>query len=219
MSAHRCNTRARLDHALALGAAFVEFDLRREDGAVVVAHDPGEVGDLDLDAVLESLAGRAGAHLDLKLSSPGHRLEVDAVARTVAALGAERVVVTTGRDAVIRAVRDWADTEGVDLRIGLSLGGSVSHLPWRRRLARRRSELRPAARMAACGADVAVAHWAIAALGVGRWARRHGVPLLVWTVDSPRGLRRWTAPGRAWMLTTNRPEAALALVRGDVLPQ
>ena len=80
---------------------------------------------------------------------------------------------------------------------------------------KRWSELVPAPRVADSGADVVVAnHW-LALGGVARFARGAGLPLLVWTVDHPVLLRYWMHPGRAWLVTTNRPELALSLRDGD----
>jgi glycerophosphoryl diester phosphodiesterase len=46
---------------------------------------------------------------------------------------------------------------------------------------------------------------------IARWARRGGLPLLVWTVDEPTELRRWLTDPRTWAITTDRPRTALAL--------
>ncbi|HVX55206.1 hypothetical protein, partial [Nocardioides sp.] len=59
------------------------------------------------------------------------------------------------------------------------------------------------------------AHHALAAATLARLARQHGLDLLVWTVDDPRLLRWWLAPGRAWMVTTNHPARALDLRRAS----
>lgn len=191
---------------------FVEFDLQLEDGRVVVAHDVGGAEDLEPEQVLLALADAgAGAHLDLKFGTADGALEIAAVARAVELLGLERLVVTTGREEVLRALRGWAEERGLALRLGLSLGQDVAGRPLREQVAIRWSELRPRRRLEGCGADVVVAHWSLARLGVAGWARRHGVPLVVWTVDADRELRHWLAPGRAWLVTTNRPERALEL--------
>ncbi|GAA4126015.1 hypothetical protein GCM10022215_35010 [Nocardioides fonticola] len=210
VSAHRCNDRALIERAIDLGADYVEFDLVREGDAVVVAHDPGSSGTIGYPDVLALLAASAcGVHLDLKFGTATHALEVEVVEAALAAVGVERLVVTTGRERVIRHLRDWADTRGQPLRLGLSLGTDTAGRPWRERWRVLRSELFPASRLAACGADVVVAHWSLAALTLRGYCRRHRVPLLVWTVDSPRALAYWLRPGRAWMVTTNRPAQAL----------
>lgn len=245
VSAHRCgagtdvrrqNSREALEETLALGVDFVEFDvLRTADGVFVVSHakrvgDGDEAaaistltlaqvhalspGTLTLDEILGALAGRASAHVDLKLGLAAGALEV--AQEAVAHLGAEQVVVTTGSDESIAAIRSWADARGHDLLVGLSLGGSKRGLPWRQWLAVRYTELRPRGRVARSGANVVVVQHLLARFGVARWARRHGVPLLAWTVDSDRALRYWLRPGRAWMVTTNHPARALAVRQSRV---
>ena len=214
----RENTLPVLEESLALGVDYVEFDVwRRDDGSFVVAHDPDHDIGLAYDAVLAALAGRGHAHVDLKFTSPaeaydeGRAWEVDAVHRAVEILGQERMIVTTGHDRAVRAVRDWADGQGLDLRVGLSLGRSVRRLTWLRQIEVRRSELFPHVRIRASRANLVVAHHVLARFGVAGYARRRGLPLLVWTVDSEKALRYWLRPGRAWLVTTNRPGLALRI--------
>lgn len=211
VSAHRCNDRALIEAALALGCDFVEVDLVREGEGVTVAHDPGTAGTVTYEEVLALLAPGGRLHLDLKFSSPGHRLEQEVVDAAVAALGVDRLVVTTGRRSVLRHLRDRARADGVPLALGLSLGRGVAGRPWRERVAIRRGELFPAPALAAAGADVVVGHWSLALLTLRRFSRRHSVPLLVWTVDPPLLLRLFLRSRSTWMLTTNRPALALAL--------
>jgi glycerophosphoryl diester phosphodiesterase len=220
----RENTLPVLEESLALGVDYVEFDVwRRDDGSFVVAHDPDHDIGLAYDAVLAALAGRGRAHIDLKFTSPGEAYdegrawEVDAVRRAVEILGEERMIVTTGHDRAVRAVRDWADAQELDLRVGLSLGRSVRRLTWLRRIEVRRSELFPHVRMRASRANLVVAHHALARLGVAAYARRRDLPLLVWTVDTEDALRHWLRPGRAWLVTTNQPGLALR-IRSDISP-
>jgi glycerophosphoryl diester phosphodiesterase len=124
-------------------------------------------------------------------------------------LGHERMIVTTGHDRAVRAVRDWGDAEGLDLRVGLSLGRSIRRLSLLRRITVLREELFPHVRIRESRANLVVAHHLLARFGVAAYARRRGIPLLVWTVDSPRGLRYWLRPGRAWLVTTNHPGPAM----------
>jgi len=226
ISAHRCgagddpageNGLHALENAVALGVDFVEFDVRRlADGRLVVAHDaPDESGSagsggielLPYDTVLERLAGRAAAHIDLK--SEGY--EIEAATTALRHLDATDILLTTGSVAGARRLRSWADEHGHPVRIGLSTGTGLGGLsPWAA-LASLRRQLFPWARYAASGADVVCAHHALAAATLRGMARRHGMELLVWTVDAPRLLRWWLRPGRAWMVTTNHPARGLAL--------
>jgi len=217
----RENTLAALEDAVALGVDYVEFDVwRRDDGSFVVAHDPEHDAGLSYDTVLAAIGTRALAHIDLKFVSPGEAYdagqawELEAARRAVETLGQDRMIVTTGHDRGVRAVRDWGDTQGLELRVGLSLGTSVRRLSLLRRIDVRRSELFPTVRIRDSRANLVVAHHTLARLGVAAFARRRGLPLLVWTVDTPRGLRYWLRPGRAWLVTTNQPALAMRVREG-----
>lgn len=217
VSAHRCLTGAAIEAAVALGAEYVEIDLQRTaDGSLVLHHDPVDVappGALSYDEALELLAGRARVHLDLKF----HGEEVEAVARAVDRLGTDQLLVTTGHDDAVRSVRDWADAGGHDLLVGLSLGRGVPGFALWQMVKVRSSELWPEVRYRHSRANVVVAHHWLARLRVARFARRHGLPLLVWTVDTRRSLAYWMRPGRAWLVTTNEPAVALDLRGPDRL--
>ncbi|WP_205472257.1 glycerophosphodiester phosphodiesterase [Nocardioides sp. SYSU D00038] len=234
------NSMGALLGALELGIEYVEFDVQRcLDGTLVVSHSAHvRIGDarariaaLTLDQlrvlqpdvllyaeVLDAIRGRARAHLDLKMTSsheqyrdPGAAYEVEATRLAVEALGVDNVIVTTLEDKGVRAVRDWADAHGHQLLVGLSLGRSVRGLPWWEQVRVRVSELRPQLRVSQSHANLVVAKHTLARLGVRAFARRRGLPLLVWTVDTPGALRYWMRPGRAWLVTTNFPRRALGI--------
>jgi glycerophosphoryl diester phosphodiesterase len=208
VSAHRP---VDLEAVLRLGVDHVELDVRQlPDGEFVVAHDEGDPHAVPYEEFLTRLAGRAGAHVDLKLVSDDGVPEVEAARRALAVLDAAAVVVTTESVVGVRAVRDWADAEGIELRVGLSVGRPVHRLPFHRQVGVRLAELlSPGVRDSR--ANVVVARHTLARLGMAWLARRRGLPLLVWTVDGERSLRYWLRPGRAWMVTTNHPELALRL--------
>jgi glycerophosphoryl diester phosphodiesterase len=229
VSAHRCLTSAQLEHALSLDVEFVEFDVQRCTDGLVVFHDTVAVDggnrvrvcDLTVAELREVVpdvleyaemltllaAGGKGAHVDLKFPDGA----VEAAALAVACLGAEDLVVTTLFDRSVRAIRDWADEEGHDLLVGLSLGRGVTGISLWRQAKVRASEVWPQLRYRQSRANVVVAHHWLARFGVARFARRAGLPLLVWTVDTEDSLRYWLRGGRAWLVTTNRPEVALRI--------
>lgn len=220
ISAHRCgsgddpegeNGLHALEHSLALGVDYIEFDVRRlSDGRLVVTHDEPDDGIelLPYETILERLArdGETGAHIDLKAEG----FEIEAAVAALRHLPAERVLLTTGWAAGARRLRDWADEHGHALRVGLSTGSSLGGLPPGAALASLRRQLFPWRRYAEARADVMCAHHVLAALTLRRLARRRGLDLLVWTIDDGRLLRWWLRPGRAWMVTTNHPARALA---------
>lgn len=227
------NTRTALARALATGVEYIEFDVRRcGDGTLVLCHDDWVWVDgerrwvrevtfeqfaaradhfLRYDEVLEALVGRARAHIDLKFSSPGGEHEVAAVARAVEVLGPDGIIVTTQDDRSVRAVREWSDAQGLQVLTGLSLGRRVRGLPIRAAVRIRLSELLPRRRYRASLANLMVANHTLARFGIARFARRRGLPLVVWTIDTPGSMRYWMKPGRAWLVTTNQPEMGLAV--------
>ncbi|MGZ4445215.1 MAG: glycerophosphodiester phosphodiesterase [Nocardioides sp.] len=227
------NSRTAFEAVLALDVDFVEFDVQRcADGVLVVRHDPTLVVDgeevrisrlpsatvhelcpglLTYREALELLAGRRRAHVDLKASAARLPYAVAATELAVELLGPEGFVMTTGSDRAVRAIRDWGDAHGHRLLVGLSLGRNVSGFSLREQVRIRRSELLPGRRLRLSRASVVVAHHWLARLGVARFARRRGLPLLVWTVDTPRALGHWLRPGRAWLVTSNHPGLALAV--------
>ncbi|MFT4286612.1 glycerophosphodiester phosphodiesterase [Nocardioides sp.] len=207
VSAHRVESPAALQAALALDVEFVELDVRPGTaGALVVAHDEPGLDSLDyVEALVAIAAAGKRAHLDLKTTGR----EIEAVDRAVALLGADRVVVTTGEDDSVRMVRAWAQHRHPDLLVGLSFGRSWEGLALGALVRQLVSELFPDRRMRESGANLVVAHRRLARLTVAGYASRRGLPLLVWTVDTDVELRLWLR--RAWLVTTNRPEAALAI--------
>ncbi len=229
--------------ALDLPVDYVEFDVQRTaDGEFVLLHDHhvdvdgaaqpvtgltlselrgARPGLLTYAEALAHTHGRTKAHLDFKFASPPELYdgspeaawEVAATRLAVDQLG-ENLVITTGEDRGVQAVRRWADTACPSLLVGLSLGRSRAGLPWRTQLAGRLSELFPARRVAACNPDVIVANRWLATFGVARWTSRRGLLLLVWTVDDRRGLRRWLSDPRCWMVTTNNVRDAVRIKNG-----
>jgi len=94
--------------------------------------------------------------------------------------------------------------------VALSIGGSVQGMSWRDAVRRRWSELFPVQRLRASEADAVAAHFTLSMIRLARWTTHIGVPLLVWTVDSPWLQRHFMHDWRIWMVTTNHPARAVA---------
>jgi glycerophosphoryl diester phosphodiesterase len=241
ISAHRCggsegaaydNTPVGVRHAAAIGADYVEFDVRRTaDGAFVCTHgrEAGglevaassreqlraaapEVADLDevLGAVVET---GLGAHVDLKGAGVAE-WAVAAADACAARLDTGPMILTTGDARAAAALARWAQehpgAQGTMPLVGLTVGQSTSHLRLPAALRARIGELYPTRRWRASGAGVLVAHHLLARVRLLRWAHRREVRVLVWTVDSPRTVAAALRDPRVWMVTTNHPAAAIA---------
>jgi glycerophosphoryl diester phosphodiesterase len=236
------NTIGALRDATGLDCEYVEIDVQRcADGVYVVHHDryvrdgdrrvpiaslPFEEfvrsagSALSLDDALAVLRGRTRVHLDLKFvadpedgDAAAPRAEVALVRHVVDVMGADDVVVTGLADESVAAVRAWSRAHHPDLLVGLSLSRDVGLRGLRKLVTGRFAEVVPSRRLRSSDANLVVCERTQARLWGARWARRRGLPLLVWTVDDPDELRGWMRDGRAWMVTTNFPRRAVELRR------
>ena len=207
--------------ALASGAEYAEFDIRKTaDGVLVVYHDARAgrggppVAELEyrelcdrlgylvprVDEVMAILAGQLLGHLDLK--EIGYEAEVVGLACSI--LGQENFVVTTLEDVSVATIKRTFP----EVRTALSLGRSMGGVPRRRWAATRHSELYPMRRIRACGADWVAANYRLAQLGVARACHQQGIGLMVWTVDADPLIDRFLLDQRTDVLITNRPQHA-----------
>ncbi len=172
------------------------------------------------EAVL-SLLAQAGrkAHLDLKFTSPPElyadpaaTFEVDAVRIARSFLPESDFIVTTAEDKSVRAVRDWADAERVSVLVGLSIGRHrLTGMRLWEQVLWRIGEIFPGRRIHRSGANLVVAQRHLARVRLLAWAHKHNLPVLVWTVDNHKEMRRLLADARVWMVTSNFPERGIAL--------
>jgi glycerophosphoryl diester phosphodiesterase len=211
--------------ALAAGADYVEFDVRRTlDGTLVACHEAGfgrergvsaitvdTLRDLagyevpEVAALLRLIAGQAGAHVDLK--------DADCAAETLelalSLLAPGDIVVTTRDAQAARAIKRAHPEVPVGLTIGGDLGETV-------RFVLRRARTRGLSRLVdvvAVGADFAVVHRRLATRRLLSECRRRGIATMVWTVN--RGLRRWLGRAGLDILVTDRPARAIARHPGE----
>jgi glycerophosphoryl diester phosphodiesterase len=211
--------------ALAAGAEYVEFDVRRAlDGTLVAFHHarPGwgravaavsyarlcELAGYEVPRVAELmqlLAGRAVGHLDLKETSCADVI----VRHAVEALGPAGVLVTTEEGAVAAALKRRFPA----VPVGLTIGGDVAETAafTARRL--RERGLARLDRVMASRADVAVVHHRLARTGVLAECRQRGIKTMVWTVNGDQALTGWLASPCVDVVVTDRPARALALRR------
>jgi glycerophosphoryl diester phosphodiesterase len=231
ISAHRggserapAGTYGAYQHALDAGADLLEFDVRRTaDGELVVFH-PARLGGrgpavravtytelCDLAGyvvpttrgLLELLARRAGAHIDLK--------EADClptiVSQALDLVPPGRVIVTTGDERAVRELRARYPAIPAGLTIGGDLLQRVAY-----RASRAGAPIRsPVDAVVAAGAGWAIVQERLARAGVLADCRRHELRTMVWTVNSDAGLARWLGSPDVDVVVTDRPGQALAI--------
>jgi glycerophosphoryl diester phosphodiesterase len=209
--------------ALAIGADFLEFDVRRTaDGQLVAFHDqnlgPGRpvravtYADLcrlagyevpTVAGVIRLLADRGSAHVDLK-----DRDCIAAVAEeALSVLEPARIVVTTGDEAAIRELRRRFPAVPCGLTIGGDLAQTARYLAER---ARGRVRSRVDA-VAAVKANWAVVQERLADAGALAECRSRGLKTMVWTVNDDTALARWLSSSDVDVLVTDRPRRATEL--------
>lgn len=202
------NSLAAFEEAVAAGADLVEFDVAP---GLVVAHDPRRPGPR-LDEILEVLAPAAvGLHLDVKL--PGYEQAVlEAIDRRHLR---DRVVISTAYAAVSRRVAALAPD--LPRAIGYPRDRyGVSRFPWpegatRGGAAALRSAMpvRIPLLLRLARANVLALHHALCSPAAIRAAHRAGAPVLVWTVNEPAAIERFSALG-VDAIVSDDPRRALA---------
>jgi glycerophosphoryl diester phosphodiesterase len=219
------NSVAAIRAATEIGVDLVEFDVRvTRDGGYVTSHDAtvtidgtdrpveelteaevlaGARGAARLEDVLRTLKGHAVAHVDLKDS----RDEVEIADVCESLVGPEGFLLTTLEDVSVFRVRRARP----HLRVALSLGRDTSGLGRWRSLAVRVSEVYPARRVRHSGANMLAINYRVGRLGAVWWARRHGIPVLLWTINTPELMRKAWRSASIWAFTTDYPRQALRL--------
>jgi glycerophosphoryl diester phosphodiesterase len=233
------NSLPAIETAVASECDYIEFDVQRtRDGVFVLYHSDfvgvdgqeRSIAEMNykefaalaplkfttLEQCLERLKGQKKAHVDLKFTSPAKlyadpesTYEVQAAQQILQELGEGNFIITSLEDESIQAVRAWSKRHCPSLLVGLSLGRSLSGRPWWERLSGLHNDIFPRRRFEQTDSNLMVVHRTFARLYLANWARRHDLPLLVWTVDGEGSLAYWFAPGRAWMVTSNRLDRAV----------
>jgi glycerophosphoryl diester phosphodiesterase len=200
-----------MESAIAVGADMVEFDVRKTaDGYLIIRHDAllhgqpvahltlaeirAALGDQTpplLETIVAVCKGRI--FMDVEIKSLGYEAGTVAAIRRRCAV--DEFFVTSFLDQVI------VNVKRVDpkVRCGLLLGGN------------RLSDLAPWRRVSRCGADFIGPHFSLAQSGLTRRAWRRGIPVVVWTVNSERALRRSLGRSGIEALVTDTPAVALCI--------
>ena len=206
------------EKAIQIGSDLIEFDVRHtRDDRLIAFHDATvdgrPVGQLTreeiqlqtgikpplLTDVLDLTRGHVG--LDVELKESGY---TDRVLKAVGErFEPERLVITSFIDSVVAESKSLMPS----IKAGLLVGRDTPEHPLRVRL----SELFPARRARACGADYVAMHFRLAELGALSRAARAGFPAYIWTVNDDRRLRRYLADPQVRAVITDVPNRALEL--------
>jgi glycerophosphoryl diester phosphodiesterase len=199
--------------AIELGFDAIEFDVRRTgDGTLVVHHDEdwdgtplaaSTYGALrergaefpTLAETLDAAGERVG--LDVELKEAGY--EPSVVSTVLEAADANRVVFTSFRTRVVRAVKRAAP----GIPAGLLIGRRTAL--WQ--LPSLLSQGFPVAKLEESGCDFLAVSADLRITGVVRRAQSRGVPLLIWGVDDPGDVGRYLREPSVIGVVTGTAEA------------
>jgi len=212
------NSLEAFEQAIQVGSDLIEFDVRRTQDDQLIAFHDAAVGGRPVDQltreeihlqtgikppllndVLDVTTGRIG--LDVELKEDGYTDRVlEAVGRR---FEPDQLVVTSFIDSVVAEAKRLAP----GIKAGLLVGRARPEHLLRTRL----SELFPARRAHACGADFIAMHFRLADLRALPRADRAGFPTYIWTVNDDDRLRRYLTDPRVRAVITDVPRRALEL--------
>jgi glycerophosphoryl diester phosphodiesterase len=213
--------------AVAAKADYIELDIRvTADAQLVTFHDPATSQGHPLSTleyarlcdlvgyevpkvadVLAVIKGRAKGHLDLKETGDEHRL----VRLALDVLGPGQFIITSREDASVAAIRSrFRDVEEVPVALTLGLGTEGGPRLRRTRTRALASEMWPASRLRASGAEWAAVDHRLALAGVAGRCRRQHRKVMVWTVNNEHEISYWLR-SRIDILVTDRPALAIAM--------
>ena len=205
------------------GVDMIEFDVRvTRDNKFVTLHDAElkidgrsvAVESLDSTEVLHNaptacllrdmllaIKDHAIAHVDIKDT----RMELEIVDLCEDILGPHNYIITTLEDGSVAKIRDARP----NTYVALSLGRDVRGLGPLKAIKIRLSEIFPARRVARCRPTMLAMNYHLAKYGTLRWAKRRKLPVLLWTINSPKLMHKVWANPYVWAFTTNYPRQAL----------
>ena len=212
------NTLKAFEKAIRLNADMIELDVRRaQNNLFVVYHDEcihekpikalayndickfTRLNVPTLDEVLKLTRSRI--KLDIEIKEEGYEKEV--VNFILKFLKEDEFVITSFNDNSLKIIKEVFP----EIRTGLILGKSNPKNPFRTWV----SELFPIKRCQEINVDFLVPHWRLLKLGFLRRARKHKLPVFVWTVNEANLIARFLRDKRIDAIITDKIEIAVQL--------
>ncbi len=212
------NTLEAFEAAIRLGADYVEFDVRKTvDGWLVVFHD-SKIENVSISEItygrLCEMTARLGYTVPLlkdvlKLCQGKIKLDIE-----LKEAGYERTVIDMVKsmfrysDFVMKSFSDAAITHikkyDKNIKTGLLVGRK--HVPIKTFM----SDIFPMRRLKKCHADFVSPHYSLCSKAYVNYMHKHGLKVFVWTVNSPKTIKRclWL---NADAVITDRPDIAMKI--------
>jgi glycerophosphoryl diester phosphodiesterase len=211
------NTIESFEKAIALGADMIEFDVRRTSDNVFIVHHDESIQNKPIKAlpyekirkmvrkegfsiptveeVLKCTKGKV--KLDVELKEEGYEIEI--VELLLKYFRKDEFVITSFNAPPLKIIKD----NYPNIKVGLLLG------KFRAPLLTRISEFFSLKRYKKARADFLVAHWRLLKVGFLERAQRSHKPVIVWTVNDEKMMRRLFQDRRVYAMITDRPDLAV----------
>lgn len=212
------NTLEAFEKAIQLNADMIELDVRRiQNNLFVVYHDGSidekPIKDLAYEDICKSTRlkiptledvlklTRSRIKLDIELKEEGYEKEV--VNFILKFLKEDEFVITSFNDNSLKKIKEVFPK----IRTGLILGKPNPKNPFGTRI----SELFPFKRCRKINVDFIAPHWRLLKLGFLRRARKHKLPVFVWTVNEANLISKFLRDKRIDGIVTDKIEIAVQL--------
>lgn len=197
----------------------IEFDVRRtKDNIFIAHHDESIQGKLVQELTYEKISGmarkrgfsiptveevlkstRGRVKLDVELKEKGYEKEI--VVLLSKYFKEDQYIITSFNDSSLKIIKEHYP----EIKVGLLLGKLKASL------LTRISEFFPTMTYKKANADFLVAHWKLLRLGFLERARKNRQPVIVWTVNDEKMMRRLFKDERIYAVITDKPDLAFSL--------
>ena len=211
---------------LELGAEFVEMDVRRTRDGVLVVHHDVEINGLrirgaewaevkihaekmglvieKLEEVLQGLEGKI--KIDVELKESGYEKEV--MSLILQYFEAVNFIVKSFLDESVWEIKKYFPTITCGLLLGKGQEKNLSKIAW---LRQKIGEFFPWKRVRTCRADFIAPNWRLCIFGLHLAAKRRRIPVLVWTLNDVRLIRKFMLSFAVNGIITDQPGLALKI--------
>jgi glycerophosphoryl diester phosphodiesterase len=189
------NTIEAFERAIDMGAEWIELDIRKSsDGRLIVAHDLNTESNVFVEDVFKTLQGRV--KLDIEIKEQG--FEKIITGTILRYFPADQFIISSFFPASLKVIRNFYPQVKTGLVLGLD---SLTHISYFLYFLFQKAEILQTV-------DVVVLHKYLYYFGIRNFASKL---VWVWTVDSPRSIKKILKDNSTEGVVTNIPDVAVKI--------